>query len=236
MKTTWSSDTWLVAQPSSVPSARHFVRFQLCEHLLSHLTDDVELVASELATNAVLHARTAFRVTLKRSGQTLRLEVEDGSRAEPVRVVAQVFDETGGRGMAIVRLLTRDWGVDRHAGGGKSVWAEFDPEPADGDEGPVAQQGRPRALTEPWIGTRGPIDSIRPEGLLSNLLGDVKEARVYLHRVRARGSREAVCSAHTRLAASLTIYVEALDWRHLPVPDLLRDEFRLYARTSAART
>jgi hypothetical protein len=123
--TPWSSEISLAAQPISASSARAFVRLRLGEHLLSYLTDDVELVVSELATSAMVHARTHFRVCLQAFEATLLLEVEDGSRAGLIGVVAQVFD-TGGRGVSIVKLLSRERGVSARAGGGKSVWAEFD--------------------------------------------------------------------------------------------------------------
>ena len=114
----------LAAQPISASRARAFDRLHLGEHLLSYLTDDVELVVSELATNAMVHARTPFRVCLQAFETTLLLEVEDRSQTGLVGVVAQVFD-TGGRGVSIVKLLSRDWGVNARTGGGKSVWAEF---------------------------------------------------------------------------------------------------------------
>lgn len=122
--TLWSCDITLTAQPISASRARDFVRHHLVVHGLSHLSDDLELVVSELATNAVQHAHTSFKVSLHAFEETLLLEVEDGSRTGPVRVVAGVLDSNG-RGIAIVKLLSRAWGVDAHADGGKSVWAEF---------------------------------------------------------------------------------------------------------------
>jgi anti-sigma regulatory factor (Ser/Thr protein kinase) len=122
--TLWSCDIKLTAQPISASRSRDFVRHHLIEHGLAHLSDDVELVVSELATNAMLHARTSFTVSLHAFEKTLLLEVEDGSRTGPFQAIAQVLD-TGGRGIAIVSLLSRDWGVDAHADGGKSVWVEF---------------------------------------------------------------------------------------------------------------
>jgi anti-sigma regulatory factor (Ser/Thr protein kinase) len=122
--TLWSRDIKLVAQPSSASRSRDFVRHHLIEHGLSHLSDDVALVVSELATNAMEHAQTPFKVSLHAFEQTLLLEVEDGSRTGPFHVAAQVLD-TNGRGITIVKLLSRDWGVDARTDGGKSVWAEF---------------------------------------------------------------------------------------------------------------
>jgi anti-sigma regulatory factor (Ser/Thr protein kinase) len=109
---------------SSVARVRGFVRARLAEHLLAHVTEDVELVATELVTNALVHAQTPLRVSLQGFEQTLLLEVEDGSECAPIRVVSPGLT-AGGRGLAIVHALSRDWGVFSLPQGGKSVWAEF---------------------------------------------------------------------------------------------------------------
>lgn len=119
----WSHDIELEAQPISASRSRDFVRHHLVEHALSHLSDDIELVVSELSTNAMVHAATSFEVSLHAFEQTLLLTVADGSRIGPSLDAAHVLD-TSGRGLAIVNLLSRDWGVDTHTNG-KSVWAEF---------------------------------------------------------------------------------------------------------------
>ena len=121
----WSDDLELPVQPVSVSMARDFARRLLVAHGMSHLTDDITLVVSELATNAMAHAATSFRVSLHAFEHALLLEVADGSQSEPSLLAAQLLD-TNGRGMTIVNLLSRDWGVDAHPGGGKTVWAEFD--------------------------------------------------------------------------------------------------------------
>ena len=120
----WSHDIHLDDQPLSASQARAFVRQQLVGHGLAYLTDEVELVVSELATNAMRHARTAFTVSLRGYEQTLLLEVVDGSRALPARVALVNALDTHGRGLAIVDHLCRDWGMDALPDG-KSVWAEF---------------------------------------------------------------------------------------------------------------
>ncbi len=123
--TVWSDDLELAVEPLSASRARDFVRRHLNAQGLGHLADDVALVVSELATNAMAHAQTPFTVSLQAGEQTLLLRVEDGSRARPVRVDAHVLD-TNGRGLTMVALLSRTWGVDAHPDGGKTVWAEFD--------------------------------------------------------------------------------------------------------------
>jgi anti-sigma regulatory factor (Ser/Thr protein kinase) len=126
----WSHDINLDDQPVSASQARTFVRQHLDEHHLAHLSDDVALVVTELATNAMRHARTAFTVHLHADDQTLLLEVEDGSHSWPVRTAAvHGCDphglDTHGRGLTIVDHLCRGWGTNPLPSGGKSVWAEF---------------------------------------------------------------------------------------------------------------
>lgn len=120
----WSCDITLAAAPISASRSRDFVRTCLAEHGLSHLSSDLELVVSELSTNAVVHTASSFTVSLHAFEETLLLEVQDGSLVGPTLVAAQVLD-TGGRGMVLVNVLGRDWGVDAHPDGSKSVWVTF---------------------------------------------------------------------------------------------------------------
>jgi anti-sigma regulatory factor (Ser/Thr protein kinase) len=138
----WSHETSLAAEGSSAARARAFVSRHLRDHDLPHLVDDIKVVASELATNAMAHAQTPFTVILCAFDETVVLEVSDQSRAEPSLVVARALD-TSGRGVAIVQALSRDWGVLSRASGGKSVWAEFD------------STARPRAPLGPTPGRNG---------------------------------------------------------------------------------
>ena len=121
----WSHELELMALPLSVGGARGFVTDVLTEHELAVLVDDVRLVVSELATNALVHARTSFTVKLRTGlGQAVVLEVRDGSRSGPASVATTPLATTG-RGIAIVDALSQAWGVDEYKGGGKSVWAVF---------------------------------------------------------------------------------------------------------------
>lgn len=87
------------------------------------LADDVQLVVSELAANAVLHAASGFRITVDADGSRLRISVCDRGGAAPVR---QDLDPhaTRGRGMIIVEAIAEDWGVET-VEGGKRVWAQL---------------------------------------------------------------------------------------------------------------
>lgn len=121
----WSYEITLAPQPRSVAAARRFVREHLDFHDLQTLEEDVILVASELATNAVVHAGTPFTVTITASADTVILSVKDDSSAQPIRGDAEVGDSAG-RGLAIVDVVSRDWGMVVDLCVGKSVWAAFD--------------------------------------------------------------------------------------------------------------
>ena len=121
---TWSHDATFEATPISASHARAFVTGHLVEHRLLYLVDPVRLVASELATNALVHASTAFRVTLAALGETVLLTVRDDSRSTLVRRAARAMDESG-RGLEIVNIVSLDWGINEDAAGCKVVWASF---------------------------------------------------------------------------------------------------------------
>ena len=122
--TSWRHEVALLPHPVSALSARDFVTGHLIDHDLRYLVHDVQLVASELATNAVEHAREPFTVILRGDDRWVVLCVRDRSRSLPVRVAAHMTD-TGGRGLVIVESVSHDWGFELEADGVKSVWASF---------------------------------------------------------------------------------------------------------------
>lgn len=115
----------LPGEATSVAAARRFVADLLLEQRLPALVDDVMLVVSELATNAILHAETSFDVTLQSVDGLVLLEIRDGSPRAPVQSRRAMLG-IHGRGIAIVMALSRDWGVTLDTDGGKTVWASFD--------------------------------------------------------------------------------------------------------------
>jgi len=121
----WSHTTELPVLAASAFKARDFVGRHLIEHGLSYLTDDVQLVVSELATNALIHAQTPFTVTLQALGRSV---ATDGERRLDGRTVVRCGARPRRRrpGIRIAQALSRDWGVSVDAEGGKSVWAVFD--------------------------------------------------------------------------------------------------------------
>jgi anti-sigma regulatory factor (Ser/Thr protein kinase) len=87
------------------------------------LIDDARVVVTELAANAVLHARSPFTVSLGRADSTVRILVRDASPAAPA-VGEESSTRPSGRGMRLVDTLASRWGVDV-AADGKTVWAEL---------------------------------------------------------------------------------------------------------------
>ena len=119
----WSHGTRLEATPISASEARAFVCHHLVDHRLLYLVDPIRLVASELATNALLHAQTAFTVTLSAVNERVMLSVRDDSSSVPVRGAHHLM-HSDGRGLGIVALMSLDWGVSVDDGS-KTVWASF---------------------------------------------------------------------------------------------------------------
>ncbi|MCU1593857.1 MAG: putative sensor protein [Frankiales bacterium] len=111
-------------EPQSVPAARRFVRTALDELGVPGALDAAEMLVSEAATNAVLHARTDFVVEVAREGERVRVSVADSSPVLP-RQRDYGIDATTGRGVRLIATLAAAWGVDRTPEG-KTVWFEID--------------------------------------------------------------------------------------------------------------
>jgi anti-sigma regulatory factor (Ser/Thr protein kinase) len=110
---------------ANVVRARMLVRSAHAD-LPPGMLERLELVVSELASNAVIHAETRFDVRLT-IGEPIRVEVIDGSPIPPV-VRHPVRLDLGGRGLIIVDAAADRWGFDL-VDDGKVVWAELDDDP-----------------------------------------------------------------------------------------------------------
>jgi anti-anti-sigma factor len=120
-------DELVLAPIRTAPAtARAFVRDVLGYWQLAlsdaTLVDRAVLVASELVTNAVIHARTDLRLRVEMRGDLLHLAVRDGSPRLLRLVTIPDRQAEGGRGLLVVEQLARSWGVNRHPDGGKVVW------------------------------------------------------------------------------------------------------------------
>lgn len=125
--------------PSAVPSARLHARLVVGEWELSELADTVELIVSELVTNAML-ASTALmgsrfqgvwspgsppiRLWLQSDHSRILIQVWDGSDRMPRRQEPGSNRESG-HGLVLVEALSTKVGVYLlEDSSGKVVWAE----------------------------------------------------------------------------------------------------------------
>jgi hypothetical protein len=89
-----------------------------------NLIGDAALVLSELASNAVLHAGSAFSVAVREQDATLRIAVEDSARLPPGLCNGGLIPHPA-HGLGVVQALSRRWGVEGTPHG-KVAWAELD--------------------------------------------------------------------------------------------------------------
>jgi anti-sigma regulatory factor (Ser/Thr protein kinase) len=111
----------LAGVPSSVRAARRFVGRVLLESGVSlGLVEDAVLLASELATNAVIHALTDFVVGVEARGDWVWVGVADGAPGA-VTTARLPSEAAGGRGLLFVDSVAPRWGSEP-IDGGKVVW------------------------------------------------------------------------------------------------------------------
>ena len=78
-------------------------------------------MATELATNAVVHAGSRFVLRLACLDGTIRISVQDRSVTPPMPKSTVASDEAG-RGLALIGRLAKLWGYEL-VEDGKVVWA-----------------------------------------------------------------------------------------------------------------
>jgi anti-sigma regulatory factor (Ser/Thr protein kinase) len=111
-----------------VRSARRFLRDLLCRWEMPSLLDDLELLVTEVVTNALIHAHSDVDLRLRACADRIRVEVRDSDPYPPVPTTL-LSDESSnreaesGRGLLIVEALAQAWGSSP-AGRGKTTWFE----------------------------------------------------------------------------------------------------------------
>jgi anti-sigma regulatory factor (Ser/Thr protein kinase) len=119
----------LAALPTAVPCFRLHARAVAFKWGLSALAENIELIVSELVTNAIRVAERSpdsdltpplVRLWLTSDLHRVLIRVWDGSSQIPVRRDAGPDDDSG-RGLMLVECLGSEWGVCRKASG-KVVW------------------------------------------------------------------------------------------------------------------
>ncbi|WP_406398875.1 SpoIIE family protein phosphatase [Streptomyces sp. NBC_00879] len=117
----------LPSDPAVVAEARARTLRCLDAWGLGELGFTMELIVSELVTNAIRYASGPIRLRLIRQ-DVLICEVFDTSNTSPRLRHARTTDE-GGRGLFLVAQVAKRWGT-RYTAEGKIIWAEHDPSEA----------------------------------------------------------------------------------------------------------
>jgi anti-sigma regulatory factor (Ser/Thr protein kinase) len=112
----------LGADTFAARQGRRFVRQLLKQHgTPDEVADVVELLASELVTNAVRHGDGPRQLRCVIEDDRLTVSVSDGSEAPPTLQTPAPLDPHG-RGLRLVAMLAERWGVNVRPGHGKDVW------------------------------------------------------------------------------------------------------------------
>ena len=136
----WTRRSYLElgALPSAVPCARLHARQVVWEWGLQDLAETVELLVSELVTNAMKATagrgqHAPIRLQLSSDSTRVLIEVWDTDPRPPVvRELGEGnvpdFGAEGGRGLFLVGTLSERWGWYPARGwGGKVMWGEVSP-------------------------------------------------------------------------------------------------------------
>jgi anti-sigma regulatory factor (Ser/Thr protein kinase) len=129
----------LPADPSASGRARAVVAQTLSAWGLEELLFPVQLITSELVSNAVRHARTDCDLLLRLGPAGVRVAVRDGDPTLPQLQEAADATREGGRGLLLVSSAAHRWGVLRGSYD-KIVWAEV--QPAATDSGVASEYDR----------------------------------------------------------------------------------------------
>ena len=103
--------------------ARHFVVDTLQQWGEAALAYDAAMVVTELATNAVVHARTGFTVSVAQAADAIRISVRDG-RPPAGPDIGALLVPAAGHGLGLVAAVARHWAAEALPDG-KRVWAEI---------------------------------------------------------------------------------------------------------------
>ncbi|WP_329160178.1 serine/threonine-protein phosphatase [Streptomyces sp. NBC_01717] len=112
-----------------VAQVREFLRDLLRQWDLLPMLDTLELLTSEVVTNALIHADSEVELRLREYPDRIRVEVRDSDPHPPVPTAIVADEENNqeaesGRGLLIVDALAGDWGSSP-AGRGKTTWFDI---------------------------------------------------------------------------------------------------------------
>ena len=201
----------LDGEPDAVPRARRHATLAVRGSTADSAEGDVELVVSELVTNALLHAGPPVLLGVHVDGATVRVDVRDNSRRLPVRPLPSDTGMTG-RGLSLVSALTRQWGVEA-ADEGKVVWAELSAEDALSDATDEGLDVDVDALLAAWADDRTDAETlytVRLGDVPTDLLISAKAHVDNLVREFTLAARGAVSGASAAVPQPLVRLIEAV--------------------------
>ncbi|RKT09707.1 anti-sigma regulatory factor (Ser/Thr protein kinase) [Streptomyces sp. 1114.5] len=113
---------FVLPEAHCVGPVRRAVNAILSHWDIAHLTDDAELLTSELLTNAIRYTDSEhlIRVTIARDQRWLSIGIRDRSAIAP-RAHRAPASQEGGRGLLLVESIAGSWGYRFHLDGTKTV-------------------------------------------------------------------------------------------------------------------
>ena len=154
--------------PTAAGAGRAFVREVCGRWGLQELAEPAALLASELVTNAVVHAGTALELQIELRDQRLHVAVHDQDPNLPRSLAAEEGTDRG-LGLVMVDRVATAWGVRQDGAGGKTVWCRLDlphqdaPLVGRGRQSPAGTQTAASAVGADTAEDR-PADAINPPG------------------------------------------------------------------------
>ncbi|KUO21772.1 ATP-binding protein [Streptomyces dysideae] len=116
----WTYGLTIPHDPRAVGVVRATIRSILSAAKLNCIVDTVELLVSEVVTNAYQHSAMETHVSMERTPEDFRVTVWDHGLGTPMPLAPAAHDERG-RGLGIVEACADQWGV-RGYPHGKAMW------------------------------------------------------------------------------------------------------------------
>jgi anti-sigma regulatory factor (Ser/Thr protein kinase) len=116
----------LERQATAAALLRRWLEAEFSDVISGPRLAELQLVGTELVTNALQHGDGQVSVRVVMSGHALVIEVVDEGEGNVPSIRAQPADESGGWGLQIVERLAVAWGA---YAGTTHIWAELPVEP-----------------------------------------------------------------------------------------------------------
>ncbi|MGW4986659.1 ATP-binding protein [Streptomyces mirabilis] len=122
----WTYGLSIPHDPRAVSVVRATIRSILAAAKLNCIVDTVELLVSEVVTNAYRHSSLETYVSMERTPDDFRVTVWDHAPGATPKPQTPADGDERGRGLGIVEACSDAWGV-RDYPYGKAVWFSVAP-------------------------------------------------------------------------------------------------------------